>query len=485
MTLRDKSAQSEKPRPATAEALTPAKRKRLEKTFAHASGRLNREDIEYEYIVGMLGECVKGDPTNLDYVQTYVGALQQKYNHNKTGSKLAQFRERGARGALKKALAAKQWHETIEHGLKVLTVNPWDKAALLALAEATLKLGNIEIQLHYLKWAREAAPKDPEINKQCALAAASVKHFDQAIAMWHRVEEAVPDDDEARRQIASLTVQKTIALGGFKEDQESKTADQQQAEEEEQEEEDVLSPEELIRQKIAEDPKLLANYIELAQHFISDEDYGRAEAVYSEAFEVSDGDIEIREAWEDAQLRRLRQEMIHADKSGKKELAHKLRTELIEKELGVYLNRCERYPNNLGFRYDLGYRYQLSGQTNQAIKEYQQARNDPRRKGVCLLRLGECFQKIKQYRLAMNHYEMAITEIPDREPENQKRTLYLAGKMALFLKDLDTGEKHISALAGLDFTYKDVSDLLEKISKMRDRKGQQDAPEELEDEESE
>ena len=36
------------------------------------------------------------------------------------------------------------------------------------------------------------------------------------------------------------------------------------------------------------------------------------------------------------------------------------------------------------------------------------------------------------------------------------------------LKDVDTGEKHLTTLAGLDFTYKDVSKLLDKIAKLRD-----------------
>ena len=42
------------------------------------------------------------------------------------------------------------------------------------------------------------------------------------------------------------------------------------------------------------------------------------------------------------------------------------------------------------------------------------AKNDPRKKGMSLLILGECFQQIKQYDLAMKHYEAAILEMPER-----------------------------------------------------------------------
>ena len=68
----------------------------------------------------------------------------------------------------------------------------------------------------------------------------------------------------------------------------------------------------------------------------------------------------------------------------------------------------------------------------------------------------------------MSHYESAIQEIPDRDADNKKRALYLAGRLAMALKDLEAAEKHLTTLAGLDFTYKDVSALLDKIAKLRE-----------------
>jgi len=472
--------------------LPPAKRARLQKLFEHGNKQVTQG--QHDYATDLFTQCVLEDPLNLEYVQAYVGNLQKKYGNNRTGRKMAQLFERGARAAVKKALAAQNWDEVIKQGLKVLTANPWDKGALMAMATATEKKGNLEIPQHYLKWARAAAPDDPDINKAIALLTASLGQFDIAIAMWHKVAQARPDDDEPQRAIASLTVQKTVTHGGFREDEEGRIIDshaqtEQQKLETEAEEEDHLSPEEKLRQKIDADPENMAGYVELAQFYIHKEDFKAAEKVYAEAYKVSGGNDDIREHWEDVQLRRLRMKMIQADKQGEKELAQKLRKDLIGKELEVYKNRCQRMPNNLSWKYQLGYRYQLAGQTNEAIKQYQQARNDPRHKGDCMLRLGECFQKIKQNRLAMTHYEMAIAEISDREEDSKKRALYLAGRMALFLKDIDTAEKHLTQLAGMDFTYKDVSDLLAKISDLREReKGgskDEEGPGEIEDDDSE
>jgi len=450
--------------PAKREPLTPAKKKRLEKLFEHGSKQVSQDNGEYA--AELFEQCVVGDPSNLIYIKAYVANLQKKYDNNRTGSKFAQFRERGPRSALKKALAAKQWDDAIQHGLKILVVNPWDKSALLGMAEAAENTGDIDPRMNYLKWAREAAPKDPDINKQCARAAEAIGKFDQAIAMWHRVELEKPDDQEAAREIARLAVAKTIAKDSTGED--GIVDKHAKPDEAVPEGEEDITAEERLRQKIALQPKKLVHYHELADLYISAENYKQAVEILAKTYEVSGEDPDIRERWDDVQMRYLRQQATAAKNRGDEDAKKKLLQQLVEKELAVYQGRCERYPNNLGFHYDLGLRYQLNKQYKEGIKEFQIAQNDPRRKGVCMLALGQCFQRIKQNRLAMTHYNTAIVEIPDRDAVNKKLALYLAGRMAMHLKDLDTAEKHLAQLAAMDFTYKDVSDLLDQIARLRE-----------------
>jgi tetratricopeptide (TPR) repeat protein len=111
----------------------------------------------------------------------------------------------------------------------------------------------------------------------------------------------------------------------------------------------------------------------------------------------------------------------------------------------------------------------------EAIRELQLAQNDPRRKGPCMLALGQCFQQIKQYKMAITHYRSAIQEIPDRDAHNKKRALYLAGRLALALKDFDAAEKHLTTLGAMDFTYKDVSALLDKLARLRENPESEEA----------
>src|SRR5262249_16031450 len=137
--------------------------------------------------------------------------------------------------------------------------------------------------------------------------------------------------------------------------------------------------------------------------------------------------------------------------------------------LDVYRKRVERYPTNTHWKYELGARLKQSDNFNEAIKLFQEARNDPEHRGTVMLDLGECFQQIKQYNLAMQHYTKAIEEIPDKDQEHKKKSLYRAGVLAMGLEQFEVAEKHFNHLAASDYGYKDVSARLDKIAKLRDK----------------
>ena len=445
------------------EPLSPAKRKRLEKLFEHAGKKAESaaEPNDFDYGTELLTQCVSGDPGNAFYVRALLDNLQKKYKQNKKGAPLAQLKVRGARSAVKKALAQEQWDEAIRQGLKALTINPWDMPTLIGMATAAVKTGDRDCEMCYLKSALMGSPKDPAANRLFAIALNDRGLIDQAITYWRRVEEALPGEDEARRAIASLTVQKAKSSGKF-DDEDDEISKKVKAKARQQEE---LTLKQRLKRKIQNEPEKVDHYLELAQHYLSEDQFAKAEKLLGKAYELSNEDADIREKWEDAQLRHMRQRIIQTEDP---EEAKKLRREYFNKDVEFCEKRAERYPNNLIFKYELGYRYMKTKQYAEAIRELQAAKNDPRRKGACMLVLGECFQQIKQLPLAMTHYESAIQELSEREAENRKKALYLAGRLALYLRDLAVAEKHLTTLASLDFTYKDVSKLLDKLAKLRE-----------------
>lgn len=443
------------------EPLSPAKQNRLKKIFEVASQKAETAEkpSDFDYATELFTQCMAGDPGNPTYVLGYLDNLQKKFGTPKNLGLTARFSILGPRNAVKKAHEKELWEDVLVLGRKALEVNPWDGPTLTALATASKKLGDFDCETCYLMTALKGNPDDAALNRLYAIALSERGLIDQAIVFWRRVEEALPGDDEPKRAIASLLVEKARSSGKFEDN--SEVARKQRVKAAQQQEQ---SAEQRLQQKIHEDPKNPAHYVELAQFYMADDRYKEADDLWGKAFDLSDGDLEIREKWEDCQLRQLRQKII---KTEDVELKKKLQREYLTREIDVYRNRIERYPNNLGFRFELGCRYLRAKLYTEAIHELQIAQSDPRRKGECLLNLGECFRRISQYSLAMKHYEAALHEIAEHDLENRKKALYLAGALSLGLKHLEVAEKHLTALAALDFHYKDVQALLDKLNELR------------------
>ena len=463
--------------------LSPAKRQRLQKVHTIAGQKAAQND--FDYATDLFTQCVLGDPDNAMYLRSFLSNLYKKYDNNKKGAKLAGVRTRGSWATMKKSQLQKDWNGVLKHGFEILKINPWDSTALLSMGAAGEEMQLDEVPLIFVLTAFSSSPKDVNVCRACARALALRKDYEQAIACWHRVEVLKPKDEEATKQIGDLQVKMTIDRGGY-EDAESAVdvAANKQALGKQQVASDKTStqsesPIQSLDREIRRSPSSPELYVKLAEAYFSEEDYDKAEEVLTRGYEASNGDPDLREKLEDAQLRNLRIKIRDAEKERAKvkgddlktaearKIHHRLKKDFDLKSLEVWQNRVERYPNDLTAKYNLGDFCQRTGKHKEAIGNFQQARNDPRWKGVCLLKLGQCFQQIKQYRLAMTQYGSAIAEIPDHDADTKKEALYCAGRLAIGLKDADLADKHLTALAAMDFGYKDVSALLDKVAEIR------------------
>ena len=183
--------------------LTTAVRQRLQKLFEHAQRCLEKDD--HDYANQLFTQCVVEDPDNLIYLQRFLANLQKKYGDNKKGGKLAGLKIKRHRYALAKAAGKGDWPAAFQAGCAALAINPWDIPTLLAMAEACDELGINECQLYYLRWAMDVDAKNVAVNRHAALTLQRIGQFDQAIACWHRVEQAKPHDEEALQAISRLS----------------------------------------------------------------------------------------------------------------------------------------------------------------------------------------------------------------------------------------------------------------------------------------
>jgi len=477
--------------------ITTAVRQRLQAVFEHA--QRSAEKAEFDYAHDRFTECLVDDPVNLIYLQHVLSNLAQKYGNNKKGAKFAALRLTTTRMSITKAVGKGQWRDAFQHACDALKTNPWDTGTLLAVADAYEQLGGDECQLYVLRWALDAAPKDATVNRRAAQALARLGQFDQAISCWRRVELAKPGDQEAAKAIHQLGVEQTIQKGGYEQkllhgaladaskleaavrghtphDEDDAAAQPAKGDEEaagrpadDRREQELLAA-------IEAEPASIENYVQLAELFTAGDRLRDAEKTLTRALAASGGgDLTVREQLEETHLRRAHQQVALAQRRAEKEktddaqqLARRMGTQANQAELEVYAARSAREPGNLLLQYELGLRCKRAGKYNQAIQAFQAARDDARHKAQVQLHLGESFQYIRQFKLALASYEAAIEASDTSQPDTKKLALYRAGVLAGELEERERAEKYLTELAGLDFGYRDVAAQLDKLAKLRD-----------------
>jgi len=479
-------------------ALTPGERARMSQCFARGAEALKGKPPNLDYAIEMFSIAVRGDPCSVAYAQALLAAIKQKHGPRKTGGLGGLFGGSG-RGGLRKHAAKEQWAEVIARGIEAIKANPYDHGSLLAMAEAAGGLFGLDTQRVYLKAALDASPKDVEVNRTCAALLASQGEFDQAIACWVRIKDTKGLGEEAEREIARLQVDKTIAAGKGLTGRQQPTAgpggtagagspagssagdrspaggsagpaDAGSAAANDQ----VAA----LRRQVKAHPEVIEPYLELADLLEREASIDDAEKVLAAALEASGNDLKIREHVEDRQLRWSRHKVLLAEQRLKAEdtpqartILERLKAAQSRQEIEIFAARSARYPENVVWKYELAMRLKAAGNHAEAIRHFQEVLQDQRRRGAVSLELGECFQKIKQYELAMRNYETALELLTDREGELRKRALYRAGVLAQGRGDPDTARKHLTALAGLDFGYRDVAPRLDKLAVVQDDAG--------------
>jgi len=447
--------------------ISPEKREQLQQLFVRGNEQMSKRNYEYADNI-YLTECVLQDPGNPIYAQTFLANLRKKFGDKKkkTTSLLT---------AGKKMMGdAKRPENLFKTSIETLKSNPWDIETLISAGKACEDLGHTGTAIIYYQTAVDADCTHVGANTAYSEILRETADYDGALVCLHRILKQRPDDMDLRRLMKDILADKTIHQGKYAAGVSRDTLESSGTVVSENE--DVmgrsLTVEEQIERRIAKNPKDTANYLELAQWYSNLSDYAKAEECYERAAEVSSNAFNVVEGLLEIQKKRLHSEALRLKEEYEKKPHEESKSVFLEmrsryeaKSLELALHRIKYYPSHAGYRYDYGVLLRKSGQIKEAIAEFQRAKADAPRAGDCLLELGQCFQIIKQYKLAMTHYQEAVSAL---EPcENRKKALYLAMKLALTLEEYAQAEEYGHQLAAIDFSYRDLGEMLELIAQQR------------------
>ncbi|MDR1484767.1 MAG: tetratricopeptide repeat protein [Planctomycetaceae bacterium] len=446
-------------------------RERLQKLYTNGSKQMMNQN--YDYANEMFRECFLRDSGNIIYLKSFLDNLKRKYGEKKKKGIFSFL------SGKKEATTEKKAEAILKSGVDTLQSNPWDVSALLSSGGACEVLGYHDSALEFYKAAVDSEPTNVEANKICAKALRENADFDGALLCVKRIIKAKPNDMEAERMQKDITIEKTIHKGQYATGDSNKIRDTALNMKSGviSENEDAmgrpLTYAEQVERRIKKNPNDLANYIDLAEHYYQTANYAKSEEYYTQAVKISNQDLEMIERLLDTQKQKLHAEVVklkddfakNKDESVKNEF-YRQKTELDKKNIELVRHRIKCHPNHAGYHFEYGLLLQKQGDFRDAIAEFQNAKADTSRKGECLLAIGQCFQQIKQYKLAMEHYQESV-ELLSETDENKKKGLYLVAKLAFAMEDYNKAEEYGHRLAAIDFSYKDLGELLDKVAKKR------------------
>jgi tetratricopeptide (TPR) repeat protein len=225
-----------------------------------------------------------------------------------------------------------------------------------------------------------------------------------------------------------------------------------------------------LRARLKADPTNAYLYLQLAAVFRRGDDLERARAVLQEGLGPSGNAFEVTVELADLDIEPFRRNLAVAEEKLKagpedaelRRLRARLRKEINTRELDLYRQKADRYPTEMGHRYEVGVRLLRAGQIDEAIRELQAARSDPRHRWQSLLYLGHCFKARNNWRLAQRNFEEALQSLPVGETNNRKDILFELAQGCAEANDLARAIDVGSELANIDFSFRDIGRLLDE-----------------------
>jgi tetratricopeptide (TPR) repeat protein len=138
------------------------------------------------------------------------------------------------------------------------------------------------------------------------------------------------------------------------------------------------------------------------------------------------------------------------------ELVAALKTEKAEFEITECQKRAERFPTDMGIRYELGVLFFKAGKYNEAAAELQKAKNNPHKRVPAMNYLAQCFVKKRMFDMAARTFQTAIDEKQVFD-EEKKDLVYNLGNTLDAMGKKNEAIDQFKILYEMDMGYRDVA----------------------------
>jgi tetratricopeptide (TPR) repeat protein len=428
----------------------------------------------------MYKEACKACPDNLVYRQSLRGVQRRKFGNDpaKVG-KMVGLKLQPLRMKIGMTRSRQKWAEVLALCEEVFDQSPWDLDASTAAAEAAENLGYKKIAQYYVEAVIPQGEKDERFLRSAARGFEFADDYQKAIWCWEKLRALVPSDEEARKKVNDLTAKAAIKKSGLQEsiDKHSKKPVGSSGPEKdlppdaEEMRGDRITPEQRYLKEIEETPERIGPYLALAENYKLEGRLDEAEQVLAKGVKALPDDNYLQGAYAEIQISRIKRAVeVWTRKVAKEphdpeplEKLEQLKIALYKYELKEIRRKVSVASDDLKLRMLLGRKLAEGGKHDEAIAEFQQARNSPDLKVQALLHAGLSFKANGVMKLAERNFEDAVRLVDLKDTATFMELHYNLGLLAEEQGNLAIAEEHFNEVAANDYSYRDVAQRLRKL----------------------
>jgi tetratricopeptide (TPR) repeat protein len=444
--------------------------------FTKGMEALQRDN--FDYAIELFNQILSKDPALYD-CRKALRMAQTKKAGNGGGMFKKMWSTASSQPLVGKAQLALRNHpaEALQIAEQILNGDPNNAGAHKIVVEAAAALELPKTAVLSLENLAKNSPKDLDVAVKFATALADAGEVSRGEQILADLARQFPANQDLGFALKNLSARKTMRVGGYDALEGGKGSyrdilkDKDEAVTLEQENRQVKSEdtaERLINEyetRLKTDPNNLKLLRDLAELYTQKKQFDRALSYYQQikSSSSSGNDASLDRGIAIATVRKLDHEISLLDQNGAEypEQLARLQAEKQTYQLAECQKRAERFPTDLGIRFELGQLYFQAGKTGEAIKELQKARGNPHKSIAAQNLLAQCFMRRNMNDMAANALQDAIKEklVLDEE---KKELIYNLGCV---LEKMDKKEDAIAQfkiIYGVDAGYRDVEQKIDK-----------------------
>jgi tetratricopeptide (TPR) repeat protein len=280
-----------------------------------------------------------------------------------------------------------------------------------------------------------------------------------------------PNDGDLNKALKNLSARKTMDQGGYgaleggegsfrdilKNKAEANSLEQQNR---------VVKTEDVTERLIGEyetrlktEPENLKLVRQLAELYTQKKQFERALEFYDRIKNSGMGnDPSLETAIANTKVRRFEHQITEVNPfdANHAEQVAKIQAEKLAFQLAECQKRVEKFPTDLGIRYEMGVLYFQAGKIGEAIQEFQKAQGNPHKRLLAMGYLAQCYGRRKMFDLAARTLQNAIKEKVVFDDE-KKDLVYNLGCMLESMGKKEEAMDQFKLIYEMDIGYKDVA----------------------------